>query len=228
MKNWMYSLLLFLSALCSAGLSAQDRPDAETQADTADAKELVEKLKYKQQPGLALAASKIFFSDKNYSLSGFGELNYVQYLGDKNTNLGDLELYYTNLYRLATFFGYRFSPKIIWNSEFQIEYLHDRFEEGHHEIVIEAFMDFLLADFIKARIGYYPLTIGYVNNNDEPVMFYSVNRSEVERIITPSTWIELGAMLYGNITPYLSYALGFSQELQASALFFRMSRGEGG
>lgn len=48
-------------------------------------------------------------------------------------------------------------------------------------------------------------------------MFYSVNRSEVERLIIPSTWIEFGTMLYGNITPDLSYALGFSQGLNSSS-----------
>lgn len=178
-------------------------------------KEVVEKLKYKQQPGLALAASKIFFSEKRYSISGFGEVNYVHYLGDKDVNVGDLELYYTNLYRFATFFGYRIKDNFIWNSEFQVEYLHDGTREGEAEIVIEAFFDYLWKDYLKARVGFLPLPIGYVNNNDEPIMFYSVNRSEVERLIVPSTWIELGTMLYGNITEDLSYALGISQGVNA-------------
>lgn len=46
-------------------------------------------------------------------------------------------------------------------------------------------------------------------------MFYSVNRSEVERLITPSTWIEFGTMFYGNISKDWSYALGFSQGLNS-------------
>lgn len=177
----------------------------------------IEKLKYKQQPGLALAASKIFFSDKRYSISGFGEFNFVPLQDNVNRNVGDLELYYTGLYRYATFFGYRISDKFIWNSEFQVELLHDRDQEMHYEFVIEAFVDYIAADYLKARLGFYPLTIGYVNNNDEPVMFYSVNRAEVERIITPSTWIEFGMMFYGNITQDLSYALGFSQGLNSAS-----------
>lgn len=176
----------------------------------------VEKLKYKQQPGLALAASKIFFSDKPYSISGFGEASFVSYLGPKNTDAGDLELYFTNLYRFATFFGYRLRDDLIWNSELQIEYLHDGNIEGKAEFLFEAFIDYLWRDYLKFRIGYFPLPIGYVNNNDEPVMFYSVNRSEVERLITPTTWIEFGAMFYGNFTPSLSYALGISQGLNAA------------
>lgn len=184
--------------------------------DTLDRAPAIEVLKYKQQPGLALAASKIYFSDKRYSISGFGEFNYVPYQGEVNTSLGDLELYYSGLYRFATFFGYRFSDKVIWNSELQVELLHDRLNEVHHEFVVEAFFDFILKDYFKARIGFYPLTIGYVNNNDEPVMFYSVNRSDVERIITPSTWIEFGTMFYGNITEDWSYAFGLSQGLNSA------------
>lgn len=178
-------------------------------------KEIIEQLTYKQQPGLAMAASKIFFAEKRWSVSGFGEANWVNYQGDKNINSGDIELFYTNLYRYAMFFGYRFSDKIIWNSEAQIEYLHDGTRESRTEFIIEAFLDFLFSKAIKARIGFYPLTIGYVNNNDEPVMFYSVNRSEVERLIIPSSWIELGALLYGNITNDLSYAVGLSQGVNA-------------
>ena len=175
----------------------------------------IEGLKYKQQPGLALAASKIFFSDKRYSISGFGEFNYIPVRPSDQQDLGDIELYYSGLYRFATFFGYRLTDKIIWNSEFQIEFLHDDLKESHHEIVIEAFFDFILHKSFNARIGFYPLTIGYVNNNDEPVMFYSVNRSDVERIITPSTWIEFGTMFYGSLGENFSYALGLSQGLNS-------------
>jgi hypothetical protein len=183
--------------------------------DTTKTKGAIEELKYKQQPGLALAASKIFFSDKRYSISGFGEFNYIPIRPVGQQDLGDLELYYSGLYRFATFFGYKLSKKIIWNSEFQIEFLHDDMNESHYEIVIEAFFDFLLHKRLNARIGFYPLTIGYVNNNDEPVMFYSVNRSDVERIITPSTWIEFGTMFYGELINDLSYAIGISQGLNS-------------
>lgn len=174
-----------------------------------------EQPRFQQQPGLALAASKIFFSDKRWSISGFGEYNYVPVQQNVNTDVGDLELYYSGLYRQAVFFGYRITDKLIWNSELQVEFLHYGREESHQEMVIEAFVDYLFKDYLKARVGFYPLTIGYVNNNDEPIMFYSVNRSEVERLITPSTWIELGAMFYGNIGADWSYSLGFSQGLNS-------------
>jgi len=206
-------LITFIASfLLAVNFYGQEQNGATEKSDTL---RTIEKLKFQQQPGLALAASKIFFSEKRYSISGFGEFNYVPVQDNVDTNVGDLELYYSGLYRYATFFGYRITDKLIWNSEFQIEFLHYKTEETHHEIVIEAFFDYLFKDYLKARVGFYPLTIGYVNNNDEPVMFYSVNRSEVERLITPSTWIEFGAMFYGNISKSWSYALGFSQGLNS-------------
>lgn len=202
---------LILSFLIAHGLVAQ-----KEQEDTTKSGSPVEQLKYKQQPGLALAASKIFFSEKRYSISGFGEFNYIPYQRGVSSEVGDLELYYSGLYRYATFFGYRLTDNIIWNSEFQIELLHEGLNEVDHEIVVEAFFDFIIADYFNARLGFYPLTIGYVNNNDEPVMFHSVNRSDVERIITPSTWIEFGTMFYGRISDNWSYALGLSQGLNSA------------
>ena len=207
----MKKSLLFNFFIFSWFCAAQEKKDSIRESDGV----AIEKLTYKQQPGLALAASKIFFSENRYSISGFGEFNYVPLQTNLNKEVGDLELYYTGLYRAATFFGYRITDKLIWNSEFQVEFLHDGTNESHSEIVIEAFVDYLFKDYLKGRIGFYPLTIGYVNNNDEPVMFYSVNRAEVERIIIPSTWIEFGVMFYGNITPTLNYAIGFSQGLNS-------------
>jgi hypothetical protein len=209
----LFRILFLLSAFLNTDwlALAQEPEDTTQRKDPA-----IEQLKYKQQPGLALAASKIYFSDKRYSISGFGEFSYIPYQTGLSLDLGDLELYYTGLYRYATFFGYRFTDKIIWNSELQIELLHAGTDEVDYEVVVEAFADFLITDYFKARVGFFPLTIGYVNNNDEPVMFYSVNRSDVERIITPSTWIEFGSMFYGNITDNWSYALGLTQGLNSA------------
>ncbi len=209
----VFFCLNFVMGFASKNLNGQLPPEAN---DSTAGIILVEKLKHKQQPGLALAASKIYFSDKRYSISGFGEFNYVPLQTNVRPELGDLELYYSGLYRYATFFGYKITDKLIWNSEFQIEFLHFGTEESHYEIVLEAFVDYLASDHVKARFGFYPLTIGYVNNNDEPVMFYSVNRAEVERIITPSTWIEFGLMIYGEISDNWNYAMGISQGLNSA------------
>ncbi len=77
-------------------------------------------------------------------------------------------------------------------------------------------VDWMIDRRFNMRFGYYPLPIGYVNNNDEPVMFYSVNRPEVERLIIPSSWISLGAMGFGQLPGKLDYSVGLVGGLQAS------------
>ncbi|ANQ47921.1 porin [Flammeovirga sp. MY04] len=173
--------------------------------------------KFKQQPGLAKAASKVFFSEKPWSVSGFGEISMVN---RNDVPLGmedDIELSYNNLYRFSTFFGYRFTDKIIWNSEVLVEYLMDPNGNSHFEFILEAFMDFSIHKSFNVRTGLYPLSLGYINNNDEPVMFGSVNRSDVERIIIPSTWMGMGVSFYGIMSPSFNYTLGFAQGLDGSA-----------
>ena len=50
-----------------------------------------------------------------------------------------------------------------------------------------------------------PLNIGYINNNEEPLLFLSVNRPETERLIIPSEWIETGITAYGEFFDKLNY-----------------------
>ena len=160
-----------------------------------------------QYAGLGKAASAIFNSDKRYSISGFGEANFINYQMGNNPSLGDLELYYTNLFRFSTFFGFKITDNIIINSEILIEHLRYK-DEYITEFVPELYLDVKFNKNIGIRVGYIPLTIGYINSNDEPVLFHSVNRPEVERVIIPTSWVEVGLTSYGQIVPGLDYFLG--------------------
>jgi hypothetical protein len=211
-------LILLLLLAGPFALSGEQEQQSEKQEEQQDTK-LVPELTYQQHPGLAYAASKIYFSDQRYSISGFGETNFVRYSGGNNPDLGDIELFYTNLYRFSVFFGYKLTDRIIFNSEFLGEFLHDGTRETGTDVIIEAMMDFLLHRRFNVRVGYYPLPIGYINNNDEPVMFNSVNRPEVERVIIPTSWISLGMMGYGQVAPRLSYSVGIVGGLDAREFF---------
>ncbi len=178
------------------------------------ADELVPDLKYIKQAGLANAASKIYTADQKFSFSGFGEINGVHYTESKNRS-GELESYYTNLYRSGTYFGYKFTDRIIFNSDFQFEFIHDGVHHSLFEANIEAMIDFLIHPKFNLRVGNYPLPIGYVNINEEPIAFYTVNRPEVERLIIPSQWVEPGVMFYGNLSEHWEYSLGITKGLDA-------------
>jgi hypothetical protein len=49
------------------------------------------------------------------------------------------------------------------------------------------------------------MPMGFINPIHEPPFYFGNNRPEVERLIIPSTWRELGLGLFGQLTPELSY-----------------------
>lgn len=166
---------------------------------------LIEELTYEQQPGLPPAASKIFFSKKKFAVSGYGEFSNIGYLGEKDRSSGDLELYNTNLYRFVAYTGYKPADWLVLYAEVFGELYHDGLREVGHEVFIEVFADLLIHKSFNLRMGSFQIPMGYMNNNDEPIQYFAVNRAEVERLIVPSTWIDLGVKAYGSITPKLKW-----------------------
>ena len=119
------AVLALLAGLAGLALAQEPEEVNSTSPPAGRESKVVEELKYKQHPGLAYAASKIYFSDKRYSISGYGEVNAVKASEDQSAGGGDLELYYTNLYRFSTFLGYKIKPNLIFNFEFLGEFPHD-------------------------------------------------------------------------------------------------------
>jgi hypothetical protein len=171
-----------------------------------------------QHAGLPAAASKIYFTDAKFAVSGFGEAVYNQYFGPRNKASGDLELYNTNLYRFITYLAYKPWPWLVMYAEVFGEFMHDGTREADWEIFTETFLDFLISEYFNLRVGTSQLQIGFINNNDEPVLFYSVNRPEVERVIIPSQWMDLGIMAYGKFFDNLNYSLSVYEGLDAMSL----------
>jgi hypothetical protein len=213
----MFLVLLFGIVTNTYGQKGENQIEHQNNnTDSVETKGLIEDLKYIKQPGLANAASKIYSAERRYSVSGFTEINSVSYLGEKNRG-DDLELYYSNLYRFGFYFGYKITDRFIFNSEIQGEFLHDGFRESGTELNFEWMFDYLFHPSFNVRIGNYPIPIGYTNINEEPIAFYSVNRPEVERIISPTQWLETGIMFYGTMfNNQLEYNLGVTKGLDAS------------
>jgi hypothetical protein len=216
-KNVFFLVILLVF---SFGVNAQKEENpidsANYNKNNLENKGLIEELKYIKQPGLANAASKIYSAERRYSISGFTEINSVTYLGEKKRG-DDLELYYSNLYRFGVYFGYKITDKFIFMFEIQGEFLHDGFRESGTELNFEWIFDYLFHPVFNLRIGNYPIPIGYTNINEEPIAFYSVNRPEVERIISPTQWLGTGIMVYGNfLNNHLEYNLGITNGLDAA------------
>ncbi|MBS2212327.1 hypothetical protein KEM09_13000 [Carboxylicivirga mesophila] len=210
MKVHFNILLLSLFSIFQAKAQETIIPE-----DTLSKKGAISELKYIKQSGFANASSKIFSAEQRFTISGFGEVNYVNYDGTiSNKNSKEIEQYYSNLYRTGVYFGYKISDKFIAMSEVQMEYLHDGTHEGHFEANVEVSLDYLLDKHFNIRVGNYPLNLGWVNVNEEPIAFYTVNRPEVERTIIPSQWLEQGILFYGELIPDTEYQFGITKGMR--------------
>ena len=207
----------FRTLLCFFILILFSNGNCFAQLDTLSAQEQLGGDGYRegQYPGLGRAASEIFYSDKRVTFSGYAELANVFNGGkDRDLSSGDLELYYNQLYRVTPYIGVRISKSIFLTTEFGLEHLEGNGESETH-FFPEVYVDFIVKKWMSFRAGLQPLNIGYINNNEEPLLFLSVNRPETERLILPSEWIEAGVTVYGDLFNKINYALGFTNGILA-------------
>lgn len=161
-----------------------------------------EEAKYKSAYGLGPAASKVYGAGKGLSIGGYGEGNYSAKVGEKGDSKDTADMA-----RMVLYAGYKFTDKILFNSE--IEFEHGSTGEGSEakgEVSVEfASLDFFIDQKANARAGLVLMPMGLVNRIHEPLFYFGNHRPEVEQRIIPSTWREMGAGLFGAITPNLTY-----------------------
>jgi len=171
-----------------------------------------EETQYKSAYGLGPAASKVYQVGKGLSIGGYGEANYQAITDDKggSKNNADLE-------RLVLYAGYKFSDRILFNSELEFEHAKAGAEEKGEVSVEFAALDFFIDPIANVRAGMVLIPMGFINQIHEPPFFFGNNRPEVERRIIPSTWREIGAGLFGQITPDLTYTAYIVNGLDAAS-----------
>ena len=170
---------------------AQELEKSRTEAAVPESKELTSVF------GLGPAASKVYQVTRGLSLGAYAEAHYRKLVGDAQGASDD-----TDFERVVLYTGYKFSDRILFNSE--IEFEHGTTEatassEGGSVSVEFANLDFMLRDEVNARVGLLLLPMGFLNEIHEPPYYYGVSRPEVERQIIPSTWRENGAGLFGSL-----------------------------
>jgi hypothetical protein len=154
--------------------------------------------------GLGPAASKVYRVHSGLSLGGYGEFYYqkpTRATGEAAT--GDY-------YRFIAYVGYKFTPRILMNTE--IEYEHATTSANHAgksgSVSVEfSYLDFLLSDGLNVRAGNLLVPVGIVNEMHEPPFYRGSFRPTVEQTIIPTTWRELGAGMHGEPAAGLAYKL---------------------
>jgi hypothetical protein len=167
---------------------------------------LPEKVEYKSLYGLGPAASKVYQVPRGLSLGGYGEASATFFVGDnegvsKRSNIGDLV-------RFVTYIGYKFTDRIILNSEIEFEHAttsSTASSSGGSVSVEFTTLDFLLIEQANVRAGLLLIPMGFLNEIHEPPFYFGNLRPEVEQRIIPTTWRELGVGLHGTLLPGLTY-----------------------
>lgn len=171
---------------------------------------------------LGPAASKVYRTESGLSIGGYGELIYqkgseaeveeseessLRSEVDKGT---DRQF---DLRRAVVYFGYKWSDKLLFNSEVELEH-------AGEEVSVEfAYLDYLWRPTMNLRAGLLLMPMGFLNELHEPTVFLGAERPATERMLIPSTWKENGVGLFGDLGPlrYRTYlvdglnAAGFSE-----------------
>lgn len=188
----------------AAGAPGQAAPAASAEEVRALAEELrrlklelgLRDVEYQSYGSLGPAASKVYFAPKGLSIGGYGEVVYRNQVRGGNADQSDL-------LRLVLYVGYRFSDRLVFNSEVE-------FEHGGVETAVEfAYLDYKLSDALQLRVGNVLVPVGLTNELHEPPFFHGVLRPDLERNLIPATWNENGLGLHGRVggVRYQAYLL---------------------
>ena len=111
-------------------------------------------------------------------LGGYGELHY----NDTETD-GGSKSRSVDAHRFVLFFGYDFTDKVRFRSEFELE--HAIAGEGQvGEIELEQmYVEVDMTDNTSIQTGVILVPMGILNENHEPPTFYGVERNDVEKFI---------------------------------------------
>jgi hypothetical protein len=179
---------------------------AETVEALKDQLTIPEEVKLEGRYGLAPAASKVYGVNRGISIGGYGEVLFTAPVKNKGdaSNIADLQ-------RFILYTGYKFNDWIVLNSEIEFEHASTEStlsnQEGGAVDVEFAYLDFFFEEYANARAGLVLTPMGIINEWHEPTSFYGVDRPETERRILPTTWREIGAGLFGDITEDLQYRM---------------------
>ena len=155
-----------------------------------------------QRYGLGLSASKVYSIKRGVSIGGYGEALYQNFATkNQSDEPSDAEDQIT-LLRAVVYLGYKFDEHFVLNSEIEYENAVIAADKGGEVEVEFAYIDYMHSRPFNARAGLVLIPMGLINEQHEPTSFLGARRTDVEDVIIPSTWRELGWGVYGEAGPF--------------------------
>lgn len=156
-------------------------------------------------------AAGLIASNNSTVLSGYGSFNYENNITNETATI--------NVDRLVLFVGHKFTKKISFFSELEIEDAKVVGGKASGEFSLEqAFLKFNINRSNYLTAGLFIPRIGIINENHLPNTFNGNKRPMVETLLIPSTWRELGVGFYGtsNRIAGLNYSLAVLNGLSSA------------
>jgi len=126
-------------------------------------------------------------SDRKLNVGGYAQIDYNQPFGEGKLYNGKMDVH-----RLVLLFGYRFTDKLSFVTEIEIEHVKEVYVE-------QAFFNYAFNTYVQLRGGLLLIPMGIINEYHEPPTFNGVERPLIDKYIAPTTWREIGMGATGNI-----------------------------
>lgn len=172
--------------------------------------------------GFGPAASKVYKVAEGVSIGGYGEVLYSLPSDELENGTASEAASRFDALRAILYVGYKFTDRLLFNSEIEIEHGNEAFLEF-------AYLDYLLTDNFGLRGGLLLAPIGLVNELHEPPVFLGSTRPMVEQSLIPTTWRENGLGAFGTAGPvsWRAYVMNGLDAAGFSAGGFRGGRQKG-
>lgn len=123
-----------------------------------------------------------------------------------------------DFHRFVLLFTHRFSDRLRFVSELELEHAVVEGLEGGGELELEqAYLDFLVTPALNFRAGMVLVPVGIINERHEPPVFHGVERPFVDTVIVPTTWFDVGAGVHGSVGAGFRYRAYAMAPLDATA-----------
>lgn len=119
-------------------------------------------------------------SNEKVVFGGYAQIDYNQPLKSGYLQNGKLDVH-----RMILFFGYNFSEKTQFVSEIEVEHVVEIYVE-------QAWLNHQISPWLNFRGGLMLIPMGIINEYHEPPTYNGVERPNVDNVIVPSTWREMG------------------------------------
>jgi hypothetical protein len=158
------------------------------------------------QRGVGPAAARVYAAKPGVSIGGYGEALYQNFASRDQSGAPSSTEDQVTLLRAVIYLGYKFDDHFLLNTETEVENAVVASDKGGEAEVEFAYIDYMRSPAINARAGLVLIPVGLINQLHEPTTFLGARRPDVEQVIIPTTWRELGFGLYGGSGPVNYYA----------------------